>query len=73
MSEAIWLTVEEVAAALRVPRSTVYEHVRRGAIPARRIGRHLRIHRSWLDATTQESNETMPKPTAPQLIGRKAR
>lgn len=35
------LTVEEVAALLGVSRSTAYEAVRRGTIPAIRLGRRL--------------------------------
>jgi excisionase family DNA binding protein len=48
------LTVEELAAFLRLNRKTVYEAVSRGEIPgARRIGGTLRISRDavlvWLD------------------------
>lgn len=39
------LTVEEVAAALRVSKMTVYRMVERGEIPSVRIGRSFRIPR----------------------------
>jgi len=46
------LTVDEVAAFLRLNRKTVYEAIHRGEIPARRIGNALRIGRDqvidWL-------------------------
>lgn len=46
---AVWLTVEEVAAVLRIPLSTVYELVRRGEIRSIKIGKHRRIRRDYLD------------------------
>ncbi|MDA8065906.1 MAG: helix-turn-helix domain-containing protein [Thermaerobacter sp.] len=44
-----FLRVEEAAAVLRVSRSTVYEAVRRGMIPAVDFGRKLRIPRRALE------------------------
>jgi excisionase family DNA binding protein len=44
-----WLTASEVAAALRLPPSTVYDLARRGEIPSVRFGRHGRVPRAWLD------------------------
>lgn len=41
----LFLTVEEVAKILRLKRSTAYEYVRLGIIPARRFKRFLRIPR----------------------------
>jgi excisionase family DNA binding protein len=37
------LTVEEAARELRIGRSAAYEAVRRGQLPAVRIGRSLRV------------------------------
>lgn len=42
-------TVEEVAQLLRIGRSSAYEAVRRGQIPALRLGRRLRVPRSALE------------------------
>ncbi len=46
------MTVDEVAELLRVNRKTVYELVRQGLIPVRRVGRSLRASREtvlrWL-------------------------
>jgi len=44
----LWLTVEEAAALLRVHISTVYERVARNELPAKRIGRTIRINRDAL-------------------------
>ncbi len=49
------LGADDVARLLAVPRSSVYEYARRrhDPLPAMRVGRHLRFHRSdierWLD------------------------
>ncbi|MCC7537483.1 MAG: helix-turn-helix domain-containing protein [Deltaproteobacteria bacterium] len=53
VAESCVLTVDEVAALLRLERKTVYAALRRGEIPgARRIGRAIRLSRSavlrWL-------------------------
>jgi excisionase family DNA binding protein len=40
------LTVEEIAQLLRVSTKTVYRLLRRGEIPAHRIGHHWRFDRS---------------------------
>jgi excisionase family DNA binding protein len=41
-----WMTVDEIAAAMRVARRTVYLMIRRGELPTKRFGRLLRVHRS---------------------------
>lgn len=42
-------TVEEAARLLRIGRSAAYEAVRRGQIPAVRLGRRLRVPRIALE------------------------
>ena len=44
------LTVDEVAALLRVDRKTVYEAVHRRQIPHVRVGRAIRIQRAAFEA-----------------------
>lgn len=44
----VFLTVEEAAHLLRLKRSTAYELVRRGEIPAVRLGRFIRVPREAL-------------------------
>ena len=42
--------IEEAAEVLGIPRSTMYEYVKRGLVePAFRIGRSIRIPRWWVD------------------------
>jgi excisionase family DNA binding protein len=48
MAEPLVLTVEEAARELRIGRSAAYDAVRRGELPAIRIGRSLRIPRHRL-------------------------
>ena len=49
VAAAEWLTVEEVADALRLPLSTAYRQVRVGQIPSVKLGHHRRVRREWLD------------------------
>ena len=42
---AEWLSVDEFAALLRLPRSSVYEAISGGRLEHRRVGRSIRIHR----------------------------
>lgn len=37
------LTIDEASALLKVPKSWLYERTRTGAIPVRKLGRHLRF------------------------------
>jgi putative molybdopterin biosynthesis protein len=43
LKENISLTPEEVASALKIAKNTVYELIKRGALPAYRIGRKIRV------------------------------
>ena len=62
-TEAAVYTVEEVAFLLHVARSTAYELVRDGVIPAQRLGRRWIVPRTrfhaWLDGQGPE-----PRPAA---------
>jgi len=51
------LTVDEVAKVLRTGRSSLYEAVKQGQIPACRIGRKIRISRDALIAALDGSTE----------------
>ncbi len=42
------MTIEEVAAYLRIPVSSVYKLAQEGKIPAQKIGRHWRFYRPTL-------------------------
>ena len=43
------MTLNEVAAYLRIPRSTVYKLVREGRIPGQKIGRQWRFRRAVVE------------------------
>jgi len=47
------LTIEELAAYLKIPKSTLYKIVREGKIPSQKVGRHWRFRKvaidHWLD------------------------
>ena len=42
------LTVDEAAALLKIPRSSVYKLAQQRKIPAQKVGRHWRFHRETL-------------------------
>jgi excisionase family DNA binding protein len=42
------LTVDEAAALLKIPRSSVYKLAQQGKIPAQKVGRHWRFYRPKL-------------------------
>jgi excisionase family DNA binding protein len=50
MTAADWLNVLEVADRLRSNPRTIYEGVRAGTVPHRRVGRAVRVPASWVDA-----------------------
>jgi excisionase family DNA binding protein len=51
------MTVDEVAAYLRIPRASVYKLAQRGKIPCQKVGRHWRFRREavegWLEGRTK--------------------
>lgn len=52
-SERQVMTVDDLAAYLRIPRSSVYKLAQRGQVPCQKVGRHWRFSRRaverWLD------------------------
>lgn len=63
-----FLTVAEAAAVLRVQKRTLYAAIRKGQIPAIRVGREYRIPRTFLTAIAEkaaqegaEKTESAPK------------
>lgn len=57
MVEPLVLTVEEAARALRIGRTAAYDAVRRGEIPAVKIGRSLRVPRHRLETLLDPEND----------------
>jgi excisionase family DNA binding protein len=48
-SEAAVLTIDELAAYLKIPKSTVYKLAQEGKLPAQKVGRHWRFNRNAID------------------------
>lgn len=53
----IYVTVDEIAAELRVSRMTIYRLVNAGTIPSTRIGRSIRIRRTDFNAYLKEQSQ----------------
>ena len=43
------LTVDDLSAYLKIPKSTIYKLVRENKIPAQKIGRHWRFKKDAID------------------------
>lgn len=52
-----WLTVEEIAAELKVSMDTVRRLIQDGAISASQVGRQWRVRRSSLNAYLERGKE----------------
>jgi excisionase family DNA binding protein len=48
------LTIEELAAYLKIPKSTLYKLVRERKIPSQKIGRHWRFRKGAIDNWLEE-------------------
>ena len=51
------MTIEEVAAYLKIPKSTVYILAQEGKIPCQKVGRHWRFKREVIDRWMEHRNE----------------
>lgn len=49
------LTIDELSAYLKIPKSTLYKLVREGKIPCQKIGRHWRFHKGAVDNWLQHN------------------
>ena len=43
------LTIDELSAYLKIPKSTLYKLVREGKVPCQKIGRHWRFRKEAID------------------------
>jgi excisionase family DNA binding protein len=48
------LTIDELAAYLKISKSTLYKLVREGKIPSQKIGKHWRFRKSAIDQWLEE-------------------
>ena len=51
------LTIEELSAYLKIPKSTLYKLVREGKVPCQKIGRHWRFRKVAIDRWLEEARE----------------
>jgi len=56
------LTITELAAYLKIPKSTLYKLVREGRIPSQKIGRHWRFRKGAIDLWLDETQVNKPAP-----------
>jgi len=56
------MTVEEVAAYLKIARSSVYKIAQEGRIPCRKVRRRWRFHREAIDKWLGNSQPSNAKP-----------
>jgi len=54
------LTIAELAAYLKIPKSTLYKLVREGKIPSQKIGRHWRFRKGAIDHWLEEIPANTP-------------
>jgi len=48
------MTIEEVAAYLKIPKSTVYTLAQKGKMPCQKVGRQWRFHKEAIDNWIRE-------------------
>lgn len=59
------MTAQEVADYLKVKKTTVYEMVKRGDLPSKKIGKQLRISRAVVEQLAAPAAAAVPHTTAP--------
>ena len=64
---AEWISVTEAAHRLGADRHTLYDGAAHGEIPARRIGRSVRVPAWWVDAGGPDGNGHHTTPDAEQF------
>lgn len=56
------LTIEELAAYLKVSKSTLYKLVQEGSVPGQKVGRHWRFRRETIDRWLDSNDAGSAKP-----------
>jgi excisionase family DNA binding protein len=51
------MTIEELAAYLKIPKSTLYKLAQEGRVPGQKVGRHWRFHREAIDKWLTEGQK----------------
>lgn len=50
------LTIDELAAYLKIPKSTVYKLAQEGRIPGQKVGRHWRFRQDAIDRWLEQGS-----------------
>lgn len=66
------LTIQELAAYLKISKSTIYKLVREGKIPSQKIGRHWRFRKEAIDQWLDGSQSNVPSPQGDRAQGDRA-
>ena len=57
------LTIKELSAYLKIPKSTLYKLVREGKVPCQKVGRHWRFRKEtidrWLDNRHRDTKDVL--------------
>lgn len=56
------MTIEELAAYLKVSKSMLYQMAQKGAIPASKVGKHWRFHKATINEWLKQHPEKGTKP-----------
>jgi excisionase family DNA binding protein len=54
------MTIEELAAYLKIPKSTLYKLAREGKVPSNKIGRHWRFQKRSIDRWLERERAIAP-------------
>ncbi len=54
------LTIDELAAYLKIPKSTLYKLAREGKIPSNKVGRHWRFQKRSIDLWLERERAIVP-------------
>jgi len=55
------MTIEELAAYLKIPKSTLYKQVQEGKVPGQKIGKQWRFGKKAIDRWINESSKDQHK------------
>lgn len=56
------LTIDELAAYLKIAKSTLYKLAQEGKLPGQKVGRHWRFHRDAVDQWLRRDANPVPSP-----------
>jgi len=62
------LTIDELSAYLKIPKSTLYKLVREGKVPCQKIGRHWRFRKEAIDRWLEETHGEFVRPAVSKRI-----